>query len=433
MLTPVGETVNPLTVAARGKGGLLVARRVGTIGTRYGVTPRRMARRISTIQDLLQRYGWSATLPITAAAFERHPRTIARYSTRGIEFAVHGYYHVDHTKLSDRTQSTQLGRARELLEANGVATTGFRAPYLRWTEATLRAVQDNGYTYDGSQAMHWEVDDELVTDAYRRALAFYGSLSAEEHPVLPWTEGGVVRIPYCLPDDEAVVDRLALSPETIERTWLRILDASIDRGELFTLAVHPERISSCLRGVVAVLERARSLAPMVWVARHDEIARWWSARAAAAVAVHDRPDSGAHVSVRGPAGLTVLARAMPALGGTPLGDGYTRLQGTEIELPPDRRPFIGVHPASPGAVVSFLREHGYVVEVSAASHAYGFFVERGRFEPEDRRPLLSQIEAGGFPLLRLGRWPGGAKSALALTGDVDALTIWDYASRFFGR
>ena len=44
-----------------------------------------------------------------------------------------------------------------------------------------------------------------------------------------------------------------------------------------------------------------------------------------------------------------------------------------------------------------------------------------------------ELETGRFPLLRLGRWPGGAKSALAVTGDVDALTIWDYALRFFGH
>jgi peptidoglycan/xylan/chitin deacetylase (PgdA/CDA1 family) len=31
-----------------------------------------------------------------------------------------------------------------------------------------------------------------------------------------------------------------------------------------------------------------------------------------------------------------------------------------------------------------------------------------------------------------GRWPGGAKSAFVLSGDIDAITLWDYAARLWG-
>jgi hypothetical protein len=31
-----------------------------------------------------------------------------------------------------------------------------------------------------------------------------------------------------------------------------------------------------------------------------------------------------------------------------------------------------------------------------------------------------------------GRWPGGATSAFVLSGDIDAITLWDYAARFWG-
>jgi hypothetical protein len=33
----------------------------------------------------------------------------------------------------------------------------------------------------------------------------------------------------------------------------------------------------------------------------------------------------------------------------------------------------------------------------------------------------------------LGRWLNGARSALAITGDIDALTLWDCGLRFFER
>jgi hypothetical protein len=32
-----------------------------------------------------------------------------------------------------------------------------------------------------------------------------------------------------------------------------------------------------------------------------------------------------------------------------------------------------------------------------------------------------------------GRWPTGATSALVLSGDIDAITLWDYAARLWGR
>jgi hypothetical protein len=60
----------------------------------------------------------------------------------------------------------------------------------------------------------------------------------------------------------------------------------------------------------------------------------------------------------------------------------------------------------------------------------GPMVERFR---TDERPVLDEIEGGTFPLARPGRWPDGARSALSLTGNIDALTIWDYASRFCRR
>ncbi len=39
-----------------------------------------------------------------------------------------------------------------------------------------------------------------------------------------------------------------------------------------------------------------------------------------------------------------------------------------------------------------------------------------------------QIESGRAPF-----WPGNARSALSITGDIDALTLWDYGARFIGR
>lgn len=73
---------------------------------------------------------------------------------------------------------------------------------------------------------------------------------------------------------------------------------------------------------------------------------------------------------------------------------------------------------------------GYIAGVTRPGTAYAHVLERQQFSRPDERPVLDEIEGGTFPLVRLGRWPDGARSALSLTGNTDALTIWGNASRF---
>lgn len=426
--------MNPLAVAAKGKGPANLLRRARSIGARYGVGPRRMEERLSLMLDVVGATGGGATLPVTAAAAKRNPRVISRFAELGFEFAVHGYHHVDHTALSPETQAEQIGQARRLLEANGVPAVGFRAPYLRWNEGTLGALREHGFLYDSSQAFSWPVDGDLDAEAYQRALSFYGALSATEHPVLPRLEGGIVQIPCCLPDDEAVVERLKMtSPDRIAELWLAVQRETYERGELFTMQVHPERIQVCARGIAAVVQAARAASPSVWIARLEEIARWWVAREAATVVVRDSGAGRLRIDVRGPEGLVVLARRIDVPGREPWGYGYERIGSSGFDVPSEPRPFIAVHPSSPSSLSAFLREQGYIVESASSGGAHSHFISRDRFSRADERPLLDELDRLRSPLLRIALWPDGARSALAITGDVDALTIWDYGLRFLGR
>jgi hypothetical protein len=424
--------MSALSVAAKGQGGLRAVHRAGTICTRYGVTPGKMERRVSTVMDLLEAFDGRATLPVTAATVERHPEALPRYAELGIEFAVHGYFHVDHKQLSLSEQVEQLDRARVLLTREGLTAAGFRAPYLRWSPATMDALGETGFAYDSSQAVHWPLDDTVVTDPYRRALDFYDSFSAAARPALPSLQGDLVQIPYCLPDDEAVVERLRLSPDRVAEEWLGIFRSIHERGELFTLAVHPERIDHCLEGISAVLRAASSTWPGVWFARLDDVARWWRARTDASVEIIPF-DAGLRISVRGPSGVTILVRGLEVDGASDRDGRYWRAPGTTVEVAGERRPFVGVHASSPPSVAAFLRQQGYIVEETRRAGDHSVFVERERFSAEEELPLLDELERSEAPLVRLGRWPNGARSALCLTGDLDALTIWDYAMRVFGR
>jgi hypothetical protein len=64
---------------------------------------------------------------------------------------------------------------------------------------------------------------------------------------------------------------------------------------------------------------------------------------------------------------------------------------------------------------------------------YSYNIDETEFTDEDERILLEEIERPEVPLIRFGLWPNGCKSALCLTGDIDALTIWDYGLRLFGK
>jgi peptidoglycan/xylan/chitin deacetylase (PgdA/CDA1 family) len=423
-----------VAVAAKGKGTSSLLRRARTIGSRYGVSPRPMERRLASVLEMVDGHGCGATLPITASAVERHPSVVRRYAQRGIEFAVHGNRHVDHPGLGAVDQIDELARARRIFERNGVAAVGFRAPYLRWNDATIEALRENGFLYDSSQAIHWPIAPTLVSSEYRRALTFYDALSSEEHLALPRLDGGIVRIPCAIPDDEAAVDRLRLTTsEAIADVWLDVFRRVHQRGELFTLAVHPERIGLCRPAIAAVLDAARAARPAVWIARLDELARWWQARAATDVDVHESTGGWLRVDVRGPEGMVTLARNVEVPGAERLADGTLRMVHERFDVRAEVRPFVGVHPESPDAIRTFLREQGYLVEVADSPEGYGSFLHRDRFSPEDELPLVRELESSRNPLLQLSRWPGGTRSALSITGDVDALTIWDFALRLVGR
>lgn len=425
--------MNPLAIAAKGKGPFKMLKRAQTIAGRYGLTAGRMDGILRRFVEVLGRLGCGATFPITAAALARSRAVIEKYQARNVEFAVHGYYHIDHKQLSFEQQLEHFARARRLFEERSVTCYGFRCPYLRWSDDTIKAVTQSGFLYDSSQGLAWDVVDGVSTPAYRHVLGFYGAASAGDYPSLPRWNDGLVRIPYCLPDDEALIDRFQLKrDEPKNRLWLAVLEKTYALGELFTLGLHPERIALCEAPLVATLYSARARSPGVWIARLDEIARWWKARTEASIAI-SQAGGALRVEVNGPQGVTILARGVDVLSPAAAWDGrYLRASGPRIEVRAARRPFIGLSPDSSPYLAGFLRQQGYILEMASAGGVHARYLDRPRFTEEDERPLLAEIEQGDFPLVRLGRWPDGARSALCVTGDIDALTIWDYGLRFLG-
>lgn len=429
--------LKPLTIALKGKGSIGLVKRLWSIGRQYGLTAARMDRSLTELSHIIRRFDCRATLAVTAAALVRNSVSVRGLQAQGIELAIHGYRHVDYSQLTLEEQLTHLRRASRIFRDLGIRVGGFRCPYLRWNDETLTALSQTQFVYDSSTSVVWNIINGHMTESYQQALSFYGAQTAADHPALPYLENGtgLVRIPYCLPDDEALIERLQWrSSVEMNQVWPTMFHQIHRHGELFTLGLHPERIQSCSAALSAALQEVRAAAPLVWCARLDQIAAWWKARQATVIDVSEIQDGVFRLTVNGPSGVTLLLRALDVKTAVePWFDGYQRTSEMPCVIHSRKRPFIGVSPDTASTLISFLKQQGYVLETSPDPAAYPVYLDRGSFSRHEERRLLTEIETAHYPLARLGRWPNGARSAMTVTGDIDALTIWDYGLRFLGR
>lgn len=429
---------NPIKVAASAKGTFSLIKRARSITRRYGFTPVQMDLALQRYVRVLEHFNVGATFPITTVTLKRHAGIISRYLDQNIEFAVHGFTHIDYAQLPPEAQLAHLEQACKAFTKLGIVPMGFRTPYLRRESHLYTAIEKAGFTYVSNQPILWDIleNNTLSTlpSAYDRAIAFYEPWQSSERVSLPQASDRLIEIPIALPDDEILIERIGATNDLVERSWQYILSETYQRGELFVLQLHPERIALCSDALEAVLDEARTFKPAVWCSRLDKIATWWKARSRTTVEISDTEDYGYLCVITGPVGTTVLARAVDIdVPAQPWADNYRRVEEMRFTVHASLRPFIGVSPSSSYALTHFLRQQGYIVEISQDRNRYKCYFDLENFDAGQERQVLAQIERPGCPLVRLGRWPNGAQSALAITGDIDALTLWDYGLRAIGK
>ncbi len=447
-----------LTHLIRSKGWASLVRRAWAIVRRTGFTVRQMRRALVSFADLLARYDARATFPVTAVVLHRHPTVFRQLLARAptVELAIHGHRHTDLSLLSEAEQAAEIEAAAALLRANGIPFAGFRAPYLRWNDSLIATLEAAGLWYDSSQCILWPVLDEATLDSTQRESVqllcdFCQPLPAETTPALPYWLNDMLEIPVSLPDDEMLVERLRLRDQGQMATiWSAALEQCHARGELFVLQLHPERFPLCAEAVESLLSRAQRLRPAVWLTSLGGVTAWWREKRALHLdlaplgeglweVIAEGPERGA-LMVRG---TEVESENVPRYGqmasrgcGQPAGRPYALVSQRRFKLRADVCPCVGVSPAASLELVQFLTDQGYLLEVSDRTDGYTVYIDRGgdrggSLARSEKLPLLAEIEAAPGPLVRWARWPEGAGSALAVTGDVDALTVWDYLSRPF--
>lgn len=420
-----------LAMSLRGRGAAGSAARTATVLSKFGISSSAMARRLDRYVEILAAFGVRPTWPATACVFARHPDLLRRFAGNGAELAVHGLVHGDHASLDRHDQLDTIARAVKIFERAGVAAVGFRGPYLRYNEATLEVLAELGFRYHSSQAISYPLvasdPDESREASYRRALELYSARDARTTATRPHLRHGLVDIPVAVPDDEILLERLRTDRSESTAQWLHILDETYRRGDLFTVQLHPERIDDLAPALEATLREARRREPPVFIARLDELAEWWQRRSRFQLLVTRTADGRQRIRLDADDDGTLLVRGLDV----PSSPWYGKdaiSKSRDFEVVGGRIPIAAVSRRTPQGVRDFLNEEGVPFEVSDDGDRYGARVDlaSGEWNEAD---VLDTIEAAPGPLVRISRWPRAARSALAVTGDIDALTIYDFAVR----
>jgi peptidoglycan/xylan/chitin deacetylase (PgdA/CDA1 family) len=340
--------------------------------------------------------------------------------------------HGDHARYDYPTQRETIARAVGIFERAGLEPSGFRGPYLRYNDATLTVLRELGFRYHSSQAFafpRYDASGNALPGnrAYELALDLYSARDAARLAVRPRFRDGLVDIPVAIPDDEIILERLRLDDAAATAEWLRIFELSYARGDLFTIQLHPERIFELEGALRSTLTAAAARRPRVFFARLDEIAEWWRRRARSTLAVSRAGAGTVRVHVDADREARIAARGL-AVQGEPWGGPDILVERGSFEAESEKMPVVGVSRRTPPEVRTFLTEEGLPYEDSDERGIYGAYVDIAD-QDWSETALLDSIERSPGPLVRLLRWPNGARSALAVTGDIDALTLKDFVLR----
>ena len=388
---------------------------------RFGLTPHRMEKRLRAYAEIVAAYGSRPSLPITAKVLDRNPAVGRRLAELGVELCVHGLVHTDMSRLPAEVQCQHVEQAVDIFKKHKIAFSGFRSPYLKYNQATLEAVEAVGFLYDSNLPFYWDPPglstlNAQQADGLSRGLRFYRPARYPQERSLPRFLNRLVEIPVSLPDDEIMLDRMALGPEAIGPVWCEMAQRALERGELLTIQLHPERIILLRESLTQVLDFAHS-SGQFWLATLYEVAQWWKERGLARVGVEPAGPGRYAVTELEP------ERCRLNLVEPPGTNERTLESGEPVRC--DLKPVIGIPPKTDEHLIREIKESGYVIEYTQDTGSYALCLTGDR--PVTPREAIG---AARGPLLRVAAWPKPFRAACAVTGDIDCLTLGDFIRRF---
>lgn len=424
------------------KGLLYALRRVAQITTRFASGPRRMEEMVSCIEKDFASRDIRMTFFVTATLLRRNLRIFRRLQDLGQEFAAHGYVH---TNLAMKTKEKQLDlirRSQELFSRFDLPVRGFRSPYLSYNGDTFEALDASLFKWTSNHVVFWERNPNsrnFNQTYFERLQKLYQFSYSDRFISLPTRVNSIIDIPITAPDDEMLFERYHLRTRSeMTDVWLRILGKVYDRGELFHIFFHPERFVYVRDSLRDVVSKAKSYSPSVWLASLDQLADWWASREHATWTLDASDSENLRVWLRVPRGATVLTKpGQGSRAGSRVYRDYVQAdpiaqRGDELSFRAgdSRRRSVGLSRECDSKLQGFLEKEGFWVERSEHPDGHAFYLDGYRtFQDTDGVALLDRIDSTAGPLLRLWRWPNGARSVLTISSDVDSITLKDFVLR----
>jgi peptidoglycan/xylan/chitin deacetylase (PgdA/CDA1 family) len=414
----------------------LSLQRTAHIASRYGMDNQRLRSSIWEYAALCNARGFTPTFPVTATVLKRSPSLFKDIMQRHqVEFAVHGYRHIDYSSAPVSTFKEHLGEALRIFKECRIPVSGFRFPFLRGTDALVRVLPSYGFNWDSSRPFFWSMPDiRSVSQDRRQAFlrigaSYQSAFSVSETPV-PESRQGFCEIPVSMPDDDMLLERLGLPPERIHAVTANMLKQVRAAEGILVLQLHPERFPFFKRALTGLM-RSIQEDETVWPASLGEVSRWWAEKNASRWSLESRRGRF-RLFVEAGDRVRVLARTAPPVRNLkPHGGDWTVLPGKAWTFESRKKPVVGVHPSTASRFLEFLQNEGWFYEVSSQKDAYSVYLN-GHWTPEGTigESFHRVVLATTFPLLRFAKWPEARKCCVAVSGDIDAVDIQDYLVRY---
>lgn len=438
--------MNLVSFSIKTKGLHNFGRRLWTVFTRFGFSEARTRRALQTIVDTLHTYGSAPTFYIPAVVLERHPQLIAAIAHPGAEIGIHGYVHNDYRTLSKGEQYKNTEKAAAIFQKTHIPYQGFRNPYLGWTEETLEVLASLGFSYESNEAVIHDVIDlaslsPIIREGFEKSLALFQAIPCNLYTLRPHFEGTLLRIPTSIPDDEMVFDRLRVTQaEEVGNIWCKIMQHVYDLGGLYVLNLHPERAILCQKALDKLLSYANNRPLPVWFARIEEIAQWWKERSQFRLNITSYAPHQWQVDVTCTSRASLLGHHLAGSDQSLFESAGSEchIQDRSFIVEAEHCPCLALSTRTSTEIQDFLLEQGYpaVFCTQEESQLYALYLDLpnglGTTRDEQikqRSMLVQQIEQLETPFLHFACWPNGNQAALAISGDIDSVTVQDFFLR----
>ncbi|MBN1521409.1 MAG: hypothetical protein JW928_02660, partial [Candidatus Aureabacteria bacterium] len=332
---------------------------------------------------------------------------------------LHGFHHVDYSAVSKEAASKHLTKGKEILNSFFSGQDhGFRAPYLRYSEEIRDLLIKDNFLFDSSRTI-FVSNESVKIGPHDRAILqrLYSPEPFEKKLSLPFDDAGLLEIPVTLPDDEILIDRLKIRDKNkIFQIFQNISDKIFADQEAYIMQLHPERIPFLydpLREFLAGLARRN-----IWITDLLNLARWQKKTMPVFYRIDENKQE---IRYNHLSGRKVLGRNLSF-----------EVQDDMIRFQSELLPVIFAGSGNDPKLYQSLERDGFFVTGSEDLKNKCSHIISGEssFDAMRYRKLRKALMLTGRPLLFCSRWPEGKNGVFCLSGDIDALTIGDFFSRF---